>query len=32
MKGMWVAFVDLEKVFDNVEWNKMFELLEKNSE
>ena len=28
-KPLYVAFVDLEKAFDNVEWNKMFRLLEK---
>jgi hypothetical protein len=28
-KTLYVVFVDLEKAFDNVEWNKMFGLLEK---
>jgi hypothetical protein len=27
-KTLYVAFVDLEKAFDNVEWNKVFGLME----
>jgi hypothetical protein len=28
-KQLYVVFVDLEKAFDNVKWNKLFGLLEK---
>ena len=28
-KSTCIAFVDLEKAFDNVEWNKMFDILKK---
>lgn len=29
-KPTYVAFVDLEKAFDNVNWEKMFDILKKN--
>jgi len=29
-KPTFMAFVDLEKAFDNVDWNKMFKILKKN--
>jgi hypothetical protein len=28
-KKTYVAFVDLEKTFDNVDWNRMFDILKK---
>jgi hypothetical protein len=28
-KPLYIAFLELEKVFENVEWNKVFSIMEK---